>query len=160
MNKNDKEIVFSTKQFTTLDDSIKKYQNDPGALISILQDAQDIFGFLPLEVQHYIALSLGISLLKVKGVVSFYSMFKTELNNKHTVNVCSGNACNIKGATNLFDIVNKISNSKISTKQSKRCVGNCQHAPIVVINNDYYANVTSSQLEELIDELKRGDINE
>lgn len=92
-----------SKQFADMDRVIRLYAGERGQLIRILQKAQEIFGYLPEEVQAYIAEKLEIPVSEVNGVVTFYSLFATEPKGKYTLSVCMGTACYVKGAQALMD---------------------------------------------------------
>ena len=91
-----------TKKFEQLDEIIAKHKEERGALIPILHEAQEVFGYLPYEVQERIADGLGISMAKVYGVVTFYSQFSLKKKGKYKINVCMGTACYVKGANDIM----------------------------------------------------------
>jgi NADH:ubiquinone oxidoreductase 24 kD subunit len=134
--------------------------NDKNNLILILHKAQEIFGYLPKEVQKIIAEELSIPVSKVYGVVTFYSFFKTESKGKYTISVCMGTACFVKGADKLLEEFEKILNIKSGettedgkfTIDSLRCVGACGLAPVVTINGKVYGKVTRDQVKEILKE--------
>lgn len=90
--------------FTELETFISGIQDKNGALISVLHKAQEIFGYLPQEVQTFVAEQLGISVAKVYGVVSFYSFFTMTPKGKYPVSVCLGTACYVRGAGKVLEI--------------------------------------------------------
>ena len=126
-----------SEQFADLDRVIGRYARERGQLIRILQKAQEIFGYLPEEVQAYIAEKLEIPVSEVNGVVTFYSLFTTEPRGKYTLNICMGTACYVKGAQALMDALKeelKIDEGEttpdgVFTIKSTRCVGACGLAP-------------------------------
>lgn len=149
---------------------VKKYQeleayiNELGAkseeLIAILHRAQHIFGYLPREVQEFIADKLHINVSKVYGVVTFYSFFTMERKGKYVINVCLGTACFVRGADKIlkeFEARLGIKNGETTqdgkfTLSSLRCVGACGLAPVVQVNGKTYGNATIETVKEIIEE--------
>jgi len=127
----------------------KKKLKDP--LIEILRIAQDIFGYLPTEVQQFIAENLGISVSKVYGVVTFYNFFTMIPRGENVINVCMGTACYVKGAENLLKIFSEELGIKLGettpdkkfTLTAVRCVGACSLAPVFLIGEDTYGRITA-----------------
>ena len=125
---------------------ISEHKDKPGALIPVLQKAQEIYGYLPVEVEEKIADGLGISLEKVYEVVTFYAQFALNPKGRYNISVCLGTACYVKGSG---DIYNKLSETlgvgegectpdgKFSL-ESCRCVGACGLAPVLLVNEDVY----------------------
>lgn len=138
------------EQETDLLKVIVEHKNDKGALMPVLQKAQDIYGYLPVEVQTMISNEMDIPLEKVYGVVTFYSQFSLSPKGKYKVSVCLGTACYVKGAGDLF---NKIADDlgikggectpdgKFSL-DACRCIGACGLAPVLTINEDVYGRLT------------------
>ena len=147
-------------KFAQLDEIIAKHKEERGALIPILHEAQEVFGYLPYEVQERIAEGLGISMAKVYGVVTFYSQFSLKKKGKYKINVCMGTACYVKGAN---DILGKFlerlsigvgectSDGKFSL-DSCRCIGACGLAPVVTINDEVYGRLTPEQVDEIMNQ--------
>ena len=149
---------------------VKKYQeleeyiNELGAkseeLIAILHRAQHIFGYLPREVQEFIADKLHINVSKVYGVVTFYSFFTMERKGKYVINVCLGTACFVRGADKIlkeFEARLGIKNGETTadgkfTLSSLRCVGACGLAPVVQVNGKTYGNAIIETVKEIIEE--------
>ena len=149
---------------------VKKYQelvafiNELGAkpeeLIAILHRAQHIFGYLPREVQEFIADKLHVNVSKVYGVVTFYSFFTMEKKGKYVINVCLGTACFVRGADKIlkeFEARLGIKNGETTedgkfTLSSLRCVGACGLAPVVQVNGKTYGNATIETVKEIIEE--------
>jgi len=127
----------------------KKELRNP--LIEILREAQDIFGYLPAEVQKFIADELKIPISQVYGVVSFYNFFTMTPRGKHIINVCTGTACFVKGAGKLLQMLEEelqiklgeTTKDKMFTLTSVRCVGACSLAPVIVIGEETYGRVDS-----------------
>lgn len=147
-------------KYKELEMFIDSVGNEEGVLIQVLHKAQSIFGYLPSEVQLFIARKLGISGAEVFGVVSFYSYFSTEPKGENTISVCMGTACYVKGAEKL---INKLEDrleikSGETTKDNKftlkgvRCIGACGLAPVVTVNEKVYGKVKEEDVENILNE--------
>ena len=127
-----------------------KYKDTRGALIPVLHEAQEIYGYLPLEVQTMIAKGIGVTLAEVYGVVTFYTQFSLNPKGEYHIAVCLGTACYVKGSG---DIINKIKESlnidvdgctpdgKYSLGAT-RCIGACGLAPVLTVNDEVYGRLT------------------
>lgn len=132
-------------------------------LIEVLRQAQEIFGYLPIEVQEFISQEMNIPISKIYGVVTFYNFFTMKPRGKHTINVCLGTACYVKGVSRIVTLLEEILGVKMGeTTQDKqftlsaiRCVGACSLAPVFVIGEDTYGRLeTKKQVEEIINKYK------
>ena len=137
---------------------IAAHKDQPGALIPILQKAQDVYGYLPIEVQTKIADALDISLEKVYEVVTFYAQFSLNPKGEYNFSVCLGTACYVKGAGDLFDKLKQIlgiedggctPDGKFSLT-SCRCVGACGLAPVLLVNADVYGRLLPDDVQGII----------
>ena len=160
------EVIDDRKQkYGELDRVIQRYSNEPGQLIRILQKAQDIFGYLPEEVQAYIAEKTEIPVAEVNGVVTFYSLFSTEPKGKNMLNVCMGTACYVKGAQQVMDALKdrlkidegETTPDKLFTIKSTRCVGACGLAPILVVNEDVHGKISAGDVPKIIQKYRKGE---
>ena len=142
--------------------TIDALREDPGCLMPIMQKAQEIYGYLPIEVQTLIAEELNIPLEKVFGVATFYAQFTMSPKGKYRISVCLGTACYVKGAGIVMEKLEEalgIESGEI-TQDGKfslddcRCVGACGLAPVVTINDDVYGRLTGS-LKEVQDILAK-----
>ena len=134
-----------------------------GYLIQVLHRAQDIFGYLPREVQIHVAQKLFLSEAQVSGVVSFYNYFTTKPKGKYNVNVCLGTACYVKGAEKVLAEIERILGVKADTNPTAdglfsisalRCVGACGLAPVMVVNGKVYGKMTPAKAAEVIKEIQ------
>jgi NADH:ubiquinone oxidoreductase subunit E len=124
----------------------------------ILHAAQEIYGYLPLELQKFIALRTGIPLSKVYGVVGFYSFFSTTERGKHTIHICMGTACYVRGAAKLVEAfedrlyvkVGGVTADKKFTLDVARCIGACGLAPAIMVDDDVYQQVTPSAVGSIV----------
>lgn len=144
--------------YKALDQVIETYQDEQGTLIHILQQAQDIFGYLPITVQSYIAEKLSIPISTINGVVSFYSLFSQEPTGKYTIGVCLGTACYVKGSNDILEAikeelgldVGETTSNKMFTLKATRCIGACGLAPVITINEDVYGRLSPSDIPSII----------
>lgn len=138
---------------------IAKYKDTQGALIPVLHEAQELFGYLPLEVQRQIALELDIPLAEVYGVVSFYTQFSINPKGKYQINVCMGTACYVKGSSDILDKfrtrlsidVGECTDDQKFSLDACRCIGACGLAPVVTINDEVYGKLTPEEVDEILD---------
>ena len=137
---------------------IERLKDEKGALMPILQEAQDIYGYLPEEVQRMIALGLNIPFEEVYGVATFYSQFTLNPKGKYKVSVCLGTACYVKGSRKVLDCLQETLNiepGQCTTDRSFsldtcRCIGACGLAPVMLINDDVYGRVLPAEVPEII----------
>lgn len=164
MKKNLTTVMFrGTKaQEEQLDAVIEKYRETPGALMPVLQEAQEIYGYLPIEVQRMIALKMGISMEEVYGVSTFYSQFVLNPKGEVAIAVCLGTACYVKGSGEILEKINQIlglptgsttPDGKYSL-EATRCIGACGLAPVLTINNEVYGRLVPSDMEEILAKYK------
>jgi len=145
-------------QYKALKREIIRYKRKPGPLIQVLHRAQEIFGYLPPEVQFFVAKELNIPLSNVYGVVTFYNFFRTEPVAKHIINICMGTACHVKGAANVAEALSKelgikigeTTEDKMFTLSTARCFGACGLAPVMMINDEVYGKLTPEKAIEII----------
>lgn len=164
MKKNLTTVMFrGTKaQEEQLDAVIEKYRGTPGALMPVLQEAQGIYGYLPIEVQRMIALKMGISMEEVYGVSTFYSQFVLNPKGDVAIAVCLGTACYVKGSGEILDKITQILGlpSGSTTPDGKysleatRCIGACGLAPVLTINNEVYGRLVPSDMEGILAKYK------
>ena len=151
-----------TALFTKLDEYIDSLPTKQGALISVLHRAQDLFEYLPIEVQSHIAKKLDIPASKVYGVVTFYSFFTMTKKGKYKISVCMGTACFVRGAGKVLDKFARDLNVPSGTTSEDglwsldglRCVGACGLAPVVLVNGKVYGRIEEKDVQGIIDEYK------
>ena len=142
-----------------LEEIIAKYKDTPGALIPVLHEAQELYGYLPFEVQKIIADGLDIPVAKVYGVVTFYSQFSLTPKGKYRISVCLGTACYVKGAAEILDKlkerlsidVGECTDDGLFSLDSCRCIGACSLAPVVTINEEVYGKLVPEDIDGIID---------
>ena len=137
---------------------IAELKNQAGCLMPIMQKAQDIYGYLPIEVQTIIADELCIPLEKVYGVATFYAQFALYPKGKYKISVCLGTACHVKGSGDLYNaLMEKLGiaggectpDGKFSL-EACRCIGACGLAPVLTVNEDVYGRLTVDDLDEIL----------
>lgn len=137
---------------------IKQNKNVPGALLPVLHEAQEIYGYLPIEVQQMVADGLGVSLSEVFGVATFYSRFSLTPKGKHKISVCLGTACYVKGSDKILtEIENQLGIKSgectpdgLFSIDSCRCVGACGLAPVMMIDEDVYGKLTPKEVGKIL----------
>lgn len=135
-----------------------EYRGKEGSLISVLHMAQGIYGYLPLEVQKTVVDALDIPLSEVSGVVSFYSFFSTQPRGEHTIRVCLGTACYVRGGKKISERLQELLDVKIGdttedrkfTLEVARCIGACGLAPAMSIDGQVYKQVNPDKLEQIL----------
>ena len=150
--------VLNEENFAKFDSVIEKHKDSNGALMPILNEAQKIFGCIPLEIQIKISEAINISLAEVYGVITFYSHFSLEPKGKYIISVCMGTACYVKNAQRILEELEqetachagKTSADGKFTIEATRCIGACGLAPVFTINRDVYGRVTVDQISAII----------
>lgn len=134
----------------------------PGGLMPAMQKAQDIYGYLPKEVQQIIADETGVSLAEVYGIATFYAQFSLSPKGAYKVAVCLGTACYVKGSGEIFDELTKIlgvenggvTPDKRFSLDATRCIGCCGLAPVMTINDEVYGKITAKDVAGIIEKYK------
>ena len=154
--------ILKEQGFRELEEFIDKLETKEGSLIAVLHKAQNIFGYLPKEVQEFIAEHLDESLAHVYGVVSFYSYFTMVPKGEHPISVCMGTACYVRGADKVLNEFQKqlgIKSGETSVDgkfsiDALRCVGACGIAPVVLVGEKVYKKVEPNEVKGIIEEYK------
>jgi NADP-reducing hydrogenase subunit HndA len=145
-----------------LQDVIAEYKGTSGALVPVLHEAQEIYGYLPIEVQKKIAEGLDIPLAEVYGVVTFYTQFSLEPKGKYRISVCMGTACYVKGAGQILDKlkellgidVGEVTDDGMFSLDDCMCIGACGLAPVIMINDNVHGKLTPDDLGEILSKYK------
>lgn len=148
----------TAEQLAALDAVIAEHKTQAGALMPVLQKAQDIYGYLPIEVQKHIAAELDIPYSEVFGVVTFYSQFQLNPKGAHPVAVCLGTACYVKGSGIIMEKLEEMLGIKSGAITSDlrfsldatRCIGACGLAPVMTIGEDVYGRLEPSMLKDIL----------
>ena len=146
------------EQEAQLKEVIARYHDQPGGLMPALQEAQGIYGYLPVEVQRMIADGMNVSLSEVFGVATFYSQFSLTPKGKHRISVCLGTACYVKGSDKILEAVEEKLGIKsgectpdgMFSIDSCRCVGACGLAPVMLVDDDVYGKLKPEQVAAII----------
>ena len=141
-----------------LDEVIEQHKGEGGALMPIMQKAQEIYGYLPPEVQKHIAIKMGIPVSEVFGVATFYSQFLLNPKGQHPVSVCLGTACYVKGSGLLMEKLEEelgISGDCVTddgkfSLEATRCIGACGLAPVLTVGEDVYGRLTPDDIPGII----------
>ncbi|MBQ4466195.1 MAG: NAD(P)H-dependent oxidoreductase subunit E [Oscillospiraceae bacterium] len=137
---------------------IEEHKADPGALMPVLQGAQAIYGYLPIEVQKIISDKMGIPMEKIYGVVTFYAQFSLYPKGKYNISVCLGTACYVKGSGDIYDKLQEVlqigggectADGKFSL-EACRCIGACGLAPVLTVNEDVYGRLTVDDVADIL----------
>jgi len=151
--------------YDRVEEVIEKYKGTDGALIMVLHEAQELYGYLPQELQVFIAEKMNVPVADVSGVVSFYSFFTPNKRGKHTIRVCQGTACYVRSGKKLVEAIHKTLGVRTNgttedgqfTFEIARCIGACGLAPAVMIDEDVYKQVTPEKLVDILEKYRDQD---
>ena len=137
---------------------IAKYKGTEGPLMPVLQEAQGIYGYLPIEVQKMISEGLDISLEHIYGVVTFYAQFSLAPKGEYQIGVCLGTACYVKGSGEILDKIKEIIGIEVGectadgkfSLEATRCIGACGLAPVLTINEEVYGRLTVGEIPDIL----------
>lgn len=139
---------------------IKKYEGKQGSAIPILQEVQEIEGYISKDSIRYISEHTGIPSAELYGIVTFYSMFRLEAQGRHIIRICKGTACHVSGADTLGSMLRtllKLSDDASTTEDGRftllevACLGCCSLAPVIMVNEDTYGKLASDKLAKILD---------
>jgi len=147
------------EKYQELEEFIKNNSEKKGFLIPVLHKAQEIFGYLPAEVREFVAEKMNIPVSMVMGVVTFYSFFRMYPVGRHTITVCMGTACYVRGAKKIMEAVeNTLGIKPGETTEDRRfslgiqrCLGACGLAPVIMIDNDVHGRMTPKKLDQVLE---------
>ncbi len=154
--------VLSPDNIKTIKDICQSFNNNAGNLINILHKVQEVFGYLPVEVQEAIAQELSIPVAKVYGVVSFYTFFTMKPKGKHPVSICLGTACYVRGAEEILEELKKTlainlgetTPDGLFSLDCLRCVGACGLAPVLMIGEKVHGRVEANDVRRILSDYK------
>ncbi|MBP8625759.1 MAG: NADH-quinone oxidoreductase subunit NuoE [Syntrophorhabdaceae bacterium] len=140
-----------------------KYQGEEGALIPLLQSAQETYGYIPESAIDYISEVVGIPAAEIYGVITFYSQFRLRPMGKNIIKACDGTACHVNGSTAIIKAIenelqitnNETTEDGLFTLQKVACLGCCSLSPVVMINDEAYGRLTPKKIQQLLDEYRR-----
>ena len=150
---------FSAEQLEEVDVITSKHRGRPGALIPVLEQVQELLGYLPTGILMKVAKGLNIPIANVYGVVTFYSFFSMVPKGRHNIRVCFGTACYVKGAQRVFGKLSDClgvgrggcTEDRRFSLETVRCLGVCGLAPVIVIDEDTHGQVRASEIEKSLD---------
>lgn len=139
---------------------IERHKGEEGATIPVLHEAQEIYGYLPIEVQKMISVGLGVPLAEIYGIVTFYAQFSLNPKGKYHIGVCLGTACYVKGSGDILEKIKEILGIDVGdctpdgkfSLEATRCIGACGLAPVITINDDVYGRLV---VDDVADVLKK-----
>ena len=149
---------FDAEQWQKVDEIIQKYRNKAGALIPVLEEIQEVTGYLPVSLQRRIALGLKVPFSEVYGVVTFYSFFTMVPRGRHTVRCCLGTACYVRGGKKNLDRLSSLlkveqgetTGDRRFSLETVRCLGACGLAPVMVVDDDTYRQMKPTKIPEIL----------
>lgn len=141
---------------------IESHKNQEGAVIPVLHEAQDIYGYLPIEVQKMISEGLNVPLAEIYGIVTFYTQFSVNPKGKYQIGVCLGTACYVKGSGDILEKVKELLGIDVGectpdgmfSIDATRCIGACGLAPVMTINDDVYGSLVTDDIEGILAKYK------
>ena len=156
------QTMTEAEKYVLLKEVIVDYDRKESNLIQVLHMAQAIFGYVPAEVQHFIADQMELSVSKVNSVLTFYSFFSTQPKGKYSVSICLGTACYVRGGKEVLNKLKSVlgidvgatTEDKIFSLSVMRCIGACGLAPAMTINNKVYKQVNPNKIQRILGMLK------
>ena len=154
------------QDFQELSPALEKYANIPGSLITILQKAQEIYGYLSMDCIDYISLKTGIKPAKIYGVITFYAQFRLKPIGKNLIMLCQGTACHVNGAKMIEEAVcefleindGETTGDNLFTLNNVACLGCCSLAPVMMVKHDggeeTYGNLTKDSVKDILAEIR------
>lgn len=149
-----------------MDAVFAKYEGDGHSLVSVLQDAQEIYGYLPVDVIYLIAGKLGVTPAKVMGVATFYSQFRLKKAGKHLILLCKGTACHVNGADAIAKALSEelgiedggTTDDGLFSLKEVACLGCCSLSPVMMIGETTYGSLTPLKAKEIVRAIKSGEV--
>lgn len=156
------------KEYRELKNYIDSLKGKKGAILFVLYKAQELFGYLPPEVQAFISKEMNIPLSQIYGVITFYHFFRTQPVGKNLINVCLGTACYVKGSEDILKALSKelkiktgeTTSDRLFTLTTARCFGACGLAPVMAIGTNIYGRLNGQKAINLIREIKEKELRE
>ncbi len=137
---------------------IERHKDQEGATIPVLHEAQEIYGYLPIEVQKMISVGLNVPLAEIYGIVTFYAQFSLNPKGVYQIGVCLGTACYVKGSGDILEKIKEILKIDVGectpdgkfSLDATRCIGACGLAPVITINDDVYGRLTVEEIPGIL----------
>lgn len=151
------------EQETQLKQVIEEHKDQKGAVIPVLHEAQNIYGYLPIEVQEMISEGLDVPLAEIYGIVTFYAQFSLNPKGKYQIGVCLGTACYVKGSGDILEKVKEILGIEVGectpdglfSIDATRCIGACGLAPVLTVNEDVYGRLVVDDVPGIIEKYRQ-----
>lgn len=152
----------SKADFSQLTPTLEKYKKTPGSLITILQKAQDIYGYLSMDAIRHISLETGIKPAKIYGVATFYTQFRLKPIGKNLVMLCQGTACHVNGSKMIEEAVSEelkikdgeTTEDNLFTLNNVACLGCCSLSPVMMINGETYGKLTKDSVRGILKDIR------
>jgi NADH-quinone oxidoreductase subunit E len=152
-----------TKEFKPFNVDVWKFDGHAGALIPLLQSAQDTYGYVSEKAIDYISHVTGIPAADIYGVVTFYAQFRTKPLGKHIIKVCNGTACHVNGAKAVYEVIQdeltinyeETSDDGEFSLLSVACIGCCSLAPVITIDGETFGRLNAQKLRKILRDFKR-----
>lgn len=151
---------FSVDQLAEVDAIISGHKNKPGSLIPVLEEIQEVLGYLPDSIQERVALGLGLPLSEIRGVVTFYHFFTMVPRGRHTIRCCLGTACYVRGGKNSLDKMSHglaidpgdTTEDQRFSLETVRCLGACGLAPVMMVDEDTHKQIKPSKVMDILNQ--------
>ena len=148
-----------------LEQALSRYAPEEGSLISILQETQGIFGYIPADSVYTIGRRLNVTPAKIMGVATFYSQFRLKPVGKYLIQLCQGTACHVNGSERIEQVINEALGIKdgettedgLFTLESVACLGCCSLSPVMMINGEAYGNLTADKVRSILKDMAAGE---
>lgn len=152
----------SAPDFSQLSPVLEKYKKTPGSLITILQKAQDIYGYLSMDAIRYISMQTGIKPAKIYGVATFYTQFRLKPIGKNLIMLCQGTACHVNGSKMIEDAITEelkikdgeTTEDNLFTLNNVACLGCCSLSPVMMINGETYGKLTKDSVRGILKDIR------
>jgi NADH-quinone oxidoreductase subunit E len=147
-----------SEEMKKIEKIIKKRQKEPGALVSILQDVQEVYNYLPKEALVAVAEKMQLPLIDICGTATFYKAFSLKPRGKHLVTVCLGTACHVRGGPWIVEELENMlginpgetTEDGLFTLETVNCLGACALGPVMVIDGEYYGQMTIKKVRNIL----------
>lgn len=156
-------FVDENVDLTKLDDILSKYKDIKGSLITILQHAQEVYGYLPLTVLEYISQVTGVKSAQIYGVATFYTQFRLKPIGEYLIMLCQGTACHVNGSDGIEEAIveelgihpGETTDDNLFTLNNVACLGCCSLSPVMMINGETYGKLTPEKTKEILRTIKK-----
>ncbi len=160
------EIARPEINLALLDPILEKKKREKGALIPLLQMAQELYGYLPEEVLKYISIKIKVPLSRIYGVITFYAQFYQKPRGKYIIKLCQGTACYVKGGKGILEEVERklgvkageTTDDRLFTLETVACLGTCFLAPVKMVNDQYHGKLTPRSAVKVLEKIKKAEV--